>query len=70
MKRKYFQQLETQLWLDGVKVKTKTMMEENAQESVNHWKIDKFNPGDMKSSLTEDSSFLTLFPKYREKYVA
>lgn len=34
------------------------------------WKIDPFKPGDLEAGpLTEESSFATLFPKYREKYL-
>ena len=38
-------------------------------ETVDHWKIEEFKQGDMPHPLTEESSFATLFPKYREKYL-
>lgn len=38
-------------------------------EDIDHWHIDKFTEGDMAQPLTEESSFATLFPKYREKYL-
>ena len=38
-------------------------------ETVDHWHIEKFQEGDMAHPLTEESSFATLFPKYREKYL-
>jgi hypothetical protein len=34
-----------------------------------HWKLDPFKQGDMQSHLLEESSFATLFPAYREKYL-
>lgn len=34
------------------------------------WKVDPFLPTDNKAgAFTEESSFATLFPKYREKYL-
>lgn len=38
-------------------------------ENIDHWKIEPFKPGDMKYPLQEETSFSTLFPKYREKYL-
>jgi len=38
-------------------------------DSIDHWKNEPFHPGDMKSPLLEESSFATLFPKYREAYI-
>ncbi|KAI4320673.1 hypothetical protein MLD38_034127 [Melastoma candidum] len=37
--------------------------------SIDHWKIDKFDPSWNETGLLEVSSFSTLFPKYREKYL-
>ena len=38
-------------------------------DDIDHWKIEEFKAGDMSSHLLEESSFATLFPKYREKYL-
>ncbi|KDN52832.1 hypothetical protein K437DRAFT_253768 [Tilletiaria anomala UBC 951] len=38
-------------------------------DDIDHWKIDKFTPEDNPHPLTEESSFATLFPKYREQYL-
>jgi len=38
-------------------------------ESIDHWKIEPFKLGDMTNPLLEESSFATLFPKYREQYL-
>ena len=35
-------------------------------DSIDHWKIEPFKEGDMKSPLLEESSFATLFTKYRD----
>eukprot|EP00752_Nemacystus_decipiens_P002773 g2591.t1 len=37
--------------------------------SIDHWSIPDWKDDNMKSSLLEESSFATLFPKYREKYL-
>ena len=38
--------------------------------TVDFWKQEEFKPGDMKGGpLVEESSFVTLFPQYREKYL-
>ncbi|KAL6567638.1 ribosomal RNA assembly protein krr1 [Orobanche gracilis] len=37
--------------------------------SIDHWKIEKFDPSWNESGLLEASSFSTLFPQYREKYL-
>ncbi|PWN54209.1 putative KRR1-required for 40S ribosome biogenesis [Violaceomyces palustris] len=38
-------------------------------DDINHWEIPKFTPEDNPNPFTEESSFATLFPKYREKYL-
>jgi len=38
-------------------------------EDIDHWKIEPFLPEDNKYPLLEESSFATLFPKYRENYL-
>lgn len=38
-------------------------------ETIDHWKQEEWNPDNLKGSLLEESSFATLFPKYREKYL-
>ena len=36
---------------------------------IDHWKVEDWSEEDLKGSLLEESSFATLFPKYREKYL-
>ncbi|GJP31340.1 hypothetical protein CLOM_g11983 [Closterium sp. NIES-68] len=38
-------------------------------DDVEHWKVDKFDPSWNPTGLLEESSFATLFPQYREKYL-
>ncbi|TNY17785.1 hypothetical protein DMC30DRAFT_90463 [Rhodotorula diobovata] len=38
-------------------------------EGTDHWSIEPFQEGDMKGALLEESSFATLFAKYRETYL-
>ncbi|KDP27372.1 hypothetical protein JCGZ_20196 [Jatropha curcas] len=37
--------------------------------NIDHWKIEKFDPSWNESGMLEVSSFSTLFPQYREKYL-
>ncbi|XP_051113526.1 KRR1 small subunit processome component homolog [Andrographis paniculata] len=37
--------------------------------SIDHWKIEKFDPAWNEGGMLEVSSFSTLFPQYREKYL-
>jgi hypothetical protein len=36
---------------------------------IDHWRVEEWNPEHLKGPLLEESSFATLFPKYREKYL-
>jgi ribosomal RNA assembly protein len=38
-------------------------------DDIDHWKIEPFTQEDIKGPLLEESSFATLFPKYREAYL-
>ncbi|KAI8070488.1 hypothetical protein BC940DRAFT_317804 [Gongronella butleri] len=38
-------------------------------DDIDHWKINEFTPEDNKQAFLEESSFATLFPKYRENYL-
>jgi ribosomal RNA assembly protein len=37
--------------------------------TIDHWQVQEWSADDLKGSLLEESSFATLFPKYREKYL-
>lgn len=38
-------------------------------DGIDHWKVDEFKPQDSSGPFLEESSFATLFPQYREKYL-
>ena len=38
-------------------------------DSIDHWKMEAWHPGDMPHPIVEESSFATLFPRYRERYL-
>lgn len=38
-------------------------------DTVDHWKVDEFKAEELNGPLLEESSFATLFPQYREKYL-
>lgn len=38
-------------------------------ETIDKWEMPKINPEHIKGPFLEESSFATLFPKYREKYI-
>ncbi|CAM9255685.1 unnamed protein product [Phaeothamnion confervicola] len=38
-------------------------------ENIDHWKLEEWKDEDMPGPLLEESSFATLFPKYRERYL-
>ncbi len=38
-------------------------------DQIDHWKLEEWKDEDLPDSLLEESSFATLFPKYREKYL-
>lgn len=38
-------------------------------DDIEHWKLEKFDPSFNEGGMLEESSFATLFPAYREKYL-
>lgn len=38
-------------------------------DGIDHWKEEEFKPADGSGAFLEESSFATLFPQYREKYL-
>lgn len=38
-------------------------------EDIDKWKIEPFTKDDSSGAFLEESSFMTLFPKYRERYL-
>ncbi|KNB43648.1 ribosomal RNA assembly protein [Blastocystis sp. subtype 4] len=38
-------------------------------DHIDHWKIEEWKDDDMKAPLLEESSFATMFPRYREQYL-
>lgn len=38
-------------------------------ETIDHWAVPKFTADEIKGPFLEESSFATLFPKYRERYL-
>lgn len=41
----------------------------DSDPTIDKWKLEPFHQGDMQGHLLEESSFATLFPQYREKYI-
>jgi ribosomal RNA assembly protein len=42
---------------------------DNPNDGIDRWKFVEIKEGDMAAPLAAESSFATLFPKYREKYI-
>ncbi|SNX85004.1 probable KRR1 - required for 40S ribosome biogenesis [Melanopsichium pennsylvanicum] len=38
-------------------------------DTIDHWNVTQFKPDEIKGPFLEESSFATLFPKYRERYL-